>query len=74
MNVIERNNSCTHINYYLEQTLIVVMFLLGYLFFKNIIFKENPENESLKALKSRKTLEYLESYRREDEEFFFRIR
>ncbi len=62
-NICQQNHT-----FFIEQILLIALVLLGYFVFKTFLFKESPETKALNEIKERKSREYLENYKKENED------
>jgi uncharacterized protein (DUF169 family) len=66
------NDNCYVISEGLERVLLISFMILGFLIMKFFLSeKENPQLTKEKESKSKMVEEYLEKYRKENEDFFF---
>ncbi len=63
--------SCTQTYIVDERIILIALVFLSYFLFKNLFFKETAETKLIREEKAKKSLEYFENYKKENEEFFF---
>jgi hypothetical protein len=64
-------NICASISPEMEKIILIAVFIIGFCLFKFIFGREDPEMKKEKEIKAKLVEEYLEKYKKENEEFFF---
>jgi hypothetical protein len=63
--------TCNETSMLYERIFLIALTFLSYFLFKNLFFKENAEIKMIKEEKIKKSMEYLETHKKENEDFFF---